>query len=144
MKDIFTALGCMALGGFVVFEASDYPRQRGVEMHPGHYPSILGYIMLGLGAALLIRYFLSGPSKPVADGTDRKHLAMLVAGFIAYAALMETVGYAVATFLFVTLAVRLFHGTMKTSLLTGLATSLALTFVFRHLFGSPLPGGFLF
>ena len=145
MKDFFTALGCLALGGFVVYEASGYPRQRGVEMHPGHYPGILGYIMLGLGAALLIKYLLKGSDKSDSgDGADRGRVALLVACIIAYAAAMESVGYAATTFLFIAFAVRLFHGSVKVSLVTGLAASLALTIVFRHLFHSPVPSGFLF
>ncbi|MCC8190023.1 MAG: tripartite tricarboxylate transporter TctB family protein [Planctomycetes bacterium] len=144
MQDIFTALGCLALGGYVVYEASGYPRQGDVEMHPGHYPGMLGYLMLALGAALLLKFLVKGGEKPPPSDSDRLRLTILAAALTGYSLVMEPVGYALSTFAFVALAVRLFRGTVRTSVCTGLIGAVVLNVVFRYIFKAPLPGGILF
>lgn len=144
MKDIFTAAGCLALGGYVVYEASGYPRQGDVEMHPGHYPGMLGYIMIALGAALIVKYLVKGQEKSPPSEIDKPRLGILVAALVVYSLVMESVGYALSTFAFVAVAVYLFRGSVKSSLITGLASAVVLNVVFRYVFRAPLPGGFLF
>lgn len=143
MKDFLTSLSCFALGGFVIWEASGYPRQRGVEMHPGHYPGILGYLLVLLGAAVLIKFLVFGGEKPKPSEADQIRVAALLAALAAYAFAIEELGYGLSTFLFVALAVWLFRGTLRASLVTGLAGAVALELVFRFLFRTPLPAGVL-
>lgn len=144
MQDILTAVGCFILGGYVILEAAGYPRQGDVEMHPGHYPSILGYIMVALGICLIGKMLWKGWQKTSASDIHKPRLALLVAALVAYSFLMETLGYALSTFLFVATAVYLFRGSAKTSLVTGVASSLILAVVFRYVFRAPLPAGILF
>ena len=144
MKDIITSLGCFALGGYVVYEASSYPTRGGVEMHPGHYPGMLAYIMIALGVVILAKYLWKGTKKSEPSDTDGLRAGLLVVALVLYVMFMETLGYALATFIFVTIGVYLFRGSLKTSASTGIISAAALFVLFYYIFMAPLPTGFLF
>lgn len=144
MNDILTAVGSFILGCFVIMESSGYPRQGDVEMHPGHYPGILGYIMVALAICLAVKILWKGREPSPPSDIAKTRLALLVAALTLYCFSMEYLGYALSTFLFVTVAVRLFRGSGKTSVVTGLGAAVLLGVTFRFIFKAPLPPGILF
>ncbi len=144
MKDIITAIGSLLLGGYVVYVASTYPRVGDIEMQAGFYPGMLGYLMVALGIALLVKWLVTEKQPAPPSDADYTRLAVLALVMVLYVAGMEWIGYALSTFLFTAVAVRLFHGTNKAALITGVLCSAALTGLFQIAFRSPLPAGLLF
>ena len=114
-----------------------------LDPQPGFFPFIGGALLIGL-AVLLVIQGLRGGGSPA--GTRRESLAppaILVAGLLAYAALLEWVGYPVMTALVALLALRVLGTRWLPGVIGGALLSLGSYLLFVRL-GVPLPPGQIF
>jgi hypothetical protein len=83
-----------AVGASAMFASRDYSMGTAMQMGPGYFPFYLGAIAVLIGAAISATAFrIEG--EPMGKITLRP-LVMLSAAFIAFALLVDTVGFVVA------------------------------------------------
>lgn len=107
---------------------------------PSTFPYLLGGVMAVTSLYLLLRPDAS------ANWPDPKHLlqmALIVVLLLAYAGLLEWLGFIIATLLTVTILGWRLGASPRTALLTGIGVSLAVYGLFDMLLELPLPGGLL-
>lgn len=112
---------------------------------PRAYPMLL-LTLMGLGAIYLLVKPASA-SEPSDEPPLDKHVIRKVAGcvvvFILYAALFEPLGFIPASLLFGIAMARLYDGTWKTSLISGVLLAIGLYLLFDKALDVPLPLGIL-
>ena len=107
---------------------------------PSTFPYLLGGVMAVTSLYLLLR-----PDAP-ALWPDPRHLlqmGMIVVLLLAYAGLLEWLGFIIATFVTVSILGWRLGASLKTSVLTGIGVSLAVYGLFDMLLELPLPAGLL-
>jgi putative tricarboxylic transport membrane protein len=107
---------------------------------PSTFPYLLGAVLAITGLYLLLR-----PDGPV-NWPDPRHLlqmGLVIVVLLAYAGLLEWLGFLIATTLTVTVLGWRLGATLKTAVLTGICVSLAVYGLFDMLLELPLPAGLL-
>jgi riboflavin transporter FmnP len=155
--DFLTGLALVALGLAVVWASLEMPRfeDRNINPYtvPGLVPGVLGVIILGLGATLLVRAALAGgwrlTGTTLAGGPGVRRLLLSLVLCLGYAAgLIGPMPFWLATFLFVAAFVLLLEwpqgagrriARLATALVYGAAISAAVTLVFQEVFLVRLP-----
>jgi len=107
---------------------------------PSTFPYLLGGVM-----AVTALYLLLRPDAP-AHWPDPRHLLqmlLVVAVLLAYAGLLEWLGFIIATIVTVTVLGWRLGASLKIAVLTGIGVSLAVYGLFDMLLELPLPAGLL-
>ncbi len=137
--DLFSGLVALAIGGFVIFEASGYPLGSLQEMGPGYFPVLLGVVMCLMGVLLIMLRRFEPVSSDVGLGSVRGAL-MLGAAFLAFALLVERVGLVPTAFVTTLLASQSDERiTLKGSALLAAVTALASYLIFNLVLGIQIP-----
>ena len=111
----------------------------------GFMPLLLGIGMVGLSSYLTVQAFLDkGDAQNVKFNISWKRFFVLVAICVLYAALLNTLGYLIATFLFLLAVFKIakLEG-MKLPLILSLVFSVAFYVVFKIMLGVMLPSGLI-
>ena len=111
----------------------------------GFMPLLLGIGMVGLSAYLTVQAFLNkGDAQNVKFGISWKRFFVLVTTCVLYAMLLGTLGYLIATFLFLFAVFKIANlEGMKFPLILSLVFSVAFYILFKVLLGVMLPSGLL-
>lgn len=138
-KDLGAGLTYVAFGLTAVLIARRYPYGSGSEMGPGYFPNLLGWILLGLGTASIIRSFLRR-GDPI-GGVALKAAAFVVGSTVLFGWLMPRAGLPIALVaLALVAAAASTHFRLDAKALAGLALLVALcTAVFVFGLGLPMP-----
>lgn len=112
---------------------------------PRAYPLLL-LILMGLGAVYLLVKPASNTSHSDEPPLDRhviRKVVSCVAIFTLYAALFEPLGFVPASLIFGIAMARLYEGTWKASVISGVALAIGLYLLFDKILDVPLPLGIL-
>ena len=101
-EDLLGGVLLIGIGVAAMVIATDYPMGKAMRMGPGYFPTVLGGIMIGLGAIIAARsLFVDG------QGIGRfawRPLIMLCIAFAAFGALVNTAGFVPALIAILTLS----------------------------------------
>ena len=95
-KDFSAGIMFIVLGGFFALWAQNYPMGSAVRMGPAYFPTVLGWILVGLGLIVLVRSFLLQGEEP--RKTNWRPLAFVLGSVFVFAFLLGTAGLVVASF----------------------------------------------
>jgi Tripartite tricarboxylate transporter TctB family len=127
LRNLIAALLTIAIGAAALLEASRYPLGTLRRMGPGYFPDLLGVVLIGFGAVLLLQAFRAGPA--AADPFVLRPVLAIPFGILLFALLLERLGLGPAVLALVgvsLLAEPVFH--LRRALALAAATS-ALTYV---------------
>lgn len=131
---------------FVAASVPMYQTRFGGGPGPGVFPLWVGLVLVVSAAAYLVnslRSTASGPFMTAAPG-EKGWLIWTGISLFGYVAFMQFLGFALATFLFVTVQVRVIgrYGWVF-SLIFSLVSAVLCAYLFRSGLNMSLPGGFL-
>jgi hypothetical protein len=111
---------------------------------PGFYPAILTVLLACMSGAVLVRSLRARDELlTVSFGSRTSHIGLTIAAVIVYAAVVDTIGFLVCTFILVlALLIGLGKVVWRRSLLVAAAGTVFFYLVFTSL-GIPLPKGIL-
>lgn len=138
-KDFWCGVMYFALGAAALWFGAEYPMGTAVRMGPGYFPKVLAGMLVLLGAASLVRSFIT-PGEPV-TALALKPLVLVLAGCTLFGVLLPTMGFIVALFVLclVSAAASDRFGFEPKVLLGLLALVVCCTLVFVKGLGVPLP-----
>ncbi len=93
-RDFWAGALYVAFGAAAVLIGRDYPLGSGARMGPGYFPAMLGWLLVGIGAAALLRAFLRG-GEPIGAIAWRP-LALVVGATVLFGLLLRPLGAAPA------------------------------------------------
>lgn len=135
----------IALGLYVILTARTFPEGTGGVLGPGFFPILLGILLIGLSA---LQLFNTRKEKAVAtafltESTKRVLFACLI--IIGYMAGIAIFGFLISTPLFL-FGIMWFFSVRRwsTLLISSIATTAVLYFVFLKFLSVSLPAGILF
>lgn len=140
MSDRLTGLVLLALAVAYGVTASGFEAMIGDPLGPAVFPIVLA-VPLGLLSLVLVARPDPEPDWP--GGRALLKQAFTLLAFVAYAFLLEPLGFVVATVLAVTVMALLLGARLRPAATAGLATALVLFVLFDQLLGLPLPSGVL-
>ena len=140
MSDRLTGLVLLALAVAYGVTASGFETRFGDPLGPAIFPLVLA-IPLGLFSLYLI--VRPDPEPDWARGRPLLKQALTLIVFVAYAYLLEPLGFIVATLLGVAALGWLLGARLWQSAAAGLGIALVLFLLFNSLLGLPLPAGVL-
>lgn len=94
-KDLYSGLIFMFAGGFFAALAQHYPFGSALRMGPGYFPTILGSLLVVLGAIICVRSFVMTGEKIGAIGF--RPLLLILAAVLVYGFLLDRLGLIIAT-----------------------------------------------
>jgi hypothetical protein len=94
-KDFNGGLMFIGIGAFFAIGARNYPFGSAVRMGPAYFPTMLGWILVGLGLIIFLRSFFVH-SEPLTKSNLRP-LILIVGSVVAFGLLLETAGLAIAS-----------------------------------------------
>ncbi|RMF83442.1 MAG: tripartite tricarboxylate transporter TctB family protein [Nitrospinota bacterium] len=142
--ELVLSVSIVALGIFIMVEASGFPTLSGGYPGPGLFPQILGalFILFGLWVVLQQVRRRAWPRWPRPFFTrERINALLVVLAVILYLLVVEYVGFILTVVcllagLMLSLGVR-----WRTSILLSIALTMATYLLFNKLLGVPLPAG---
>lgn len=137
-KDFWTGLIYIFFGSSAILIARDYGMGTAIKMGPAYFPSILGGLLLVIGAIAVIRSFLV-PGAPI-SAFAFKGLTLIIVSVVAFGLIVRGAGLAVALPLLViisALASAKFRWSPTLIMAAGL--TIFCVFVFLKGLGIPLP-----
>lgn len=134
----------LALSGYVIWESWMMPASATFGPGSGFLPLWLGVLMAGLSVILLAGAWFRKPAgdeqPPFPAGRALLRVVAVIAGLGVYISLMEILGFALNTFLFVAyLMMAVERERAKLALLVAVATTAGLYIIFQVLLGITLP-----
>lgn len=96
-KDFDAGLMFIGIGAFFAIGAQSYPMGSAVRMGPAYFPTVLGWILVGLGLIVFIRSFFV-PGEPLTKINFRP-LIFILGSVAVFALLLEKSGLVVASLL---------------------------------------------
>ena len=94
-KDFAAGLMFIGIGAFFAIGAQSYPMGSAVRMGPAYFPTMLGWILVGLGLIIFIRsFFILG--EPLTK-INLRPLIFILGSVVIFGLLLETTGLAVAS-----------------------------------------------
>lgn len=96
--EVGAAAALFALGAYIAWSGWDYGLGQLRTIGPGFFPLVVGLILMGLSAGIVVSFRRSrkeAPNLPV------RPIAAITAGLIAFGVLVSTAGFAIATFVLV-------------------------------------------
>lgn len=139
-SDRLTGLVLLALAVAYGVTASGYEAMIGDPLGPATFPLVLS-IPLGLFSLYLL--MRPDPEPDWARGRPLLRQGLALAAFVAYAYLLEPLGFIVTTALAVAVLGWLLGGRLWQTGAAGIAIALVLFVLFHHLLSLPLPAGVL-
>jgi putative tricarboxylic transport membrane protein len=137
-KDFWSGLMFIALAAVTLVTASGYSMGRGGRMGPGYFPTMLGFVLAGLGAILVIRSLIIHGER--VERLHLKPLALLIGCVILFGVMIKPLGLVIA--LTITTFLAAFAGD-ETRWKEAGALSIGLTalslLIFVYVLGLPLP-----
>ncbi|MGO4174495.1 tripartite tricarboxylate transporter TctB family protein [Bosea sp. TAF32] len=130
-QEVLAGLIFASLGGLGLWLGSNYPVGSALRMGPGYLPTLLCWLLVGLGATIAIRGVAIG-GEPITYFNIRS-LILIVAGVLAFAALVDRLGLAIGTIAVImigALAGHEFKFREMAALSIGLAIAASVLFVF--------------
>jgi len=96
-KDFNAGIMYVAIGAFFAGFATNYPMGSAVRMGPAYFPTMLGWILVGIGAIVFLRsFFLHDKEAP--SKTHWRQLAFILGSVVVFAFLLDRVGMVVSSF----------------------------------------------
>ncbi len=96
-KDFNSGLMFIAIGGFFALFAQNYPMGTAVRMGPAYFPTMLGWLLVGLGAIVFVRsFFMHGGEIP--SKTHWRQLAFILGSVVVFGFLLDRAGLIVSSF----------------------------------------------
>lgn len=140
--NLISGLLLLALGGYVIMKAKGFPDFPDGTPGPGDFPVIVAGVMVGLVVIMLIGNLKNTDITPVINfkSADFRRVILVAAAVSAYVALLEVVGFLIATpvALLGTMLLVNREGILPKVIATGLTTA-ALYGIFQVLLKVPLP-----
>jgi hypothetical protein len=96
-KDFSAGIMYIILGGFFALFAGNYPMGTAVRMGPAYFPTVLGWILAGLGLIVLVRSFILQGEEP--RKTNYRPLLLVLGSVFVFGFLLDKAGLVVASFL---------------------------------------------
>jgi Tripartite tricarboxylate transporter TctB family len=96
-KDFCAGLMFIGIGAFFALFALNYPMGTAVRMGPAYFPSMLGWLLVGLGLIVLLRSFFEHGAEPPRK-TNWRPLVFILGGVLAFGFLLDPAGLIVASF----------------------------------------------
>lgn len=94
-RDFASGLMFMGIGAFFAIGAKAYPMGSAVRMGPAYFPTMLGWILFGLGLLVFLRsFFLQG--EPL-HKMNLRPLILICGSVVAFAYMLEVVGMAITS-----------------------------------------------
>ncbi len=93
-KDFWTGLIYIFFGSSAILIARDYDMGTGIKMGPAYFPTILGGLLLVIGAIAVIRSFLV-PGAPITAFVF-KGLTLIIVSVVAFGLIVRGTGLAIA------------------------------------------------
>ncbi|WP_298819295.1 tripartite tricarboxylate transporter TctB family protein [Chloroflexus sp.] len=146
-----TALAVIGLGGVILTQTSQIGENLGYTIiGPRFFPTLVGIGFLILGGLLFLRLTMF-PDQTLIDEVvaeermiDWLMTATVLALLVVYAALLESLGYVLATTIFFALNSRVLGSRrLRRDVLIGFAIGIAVYLFFTRLLGVRLPAGLL-
>ena len=132
-QDLGAAVFFMLFGLAGVYFASDLAQGTAQRMGPGYFPTLLGWLIFGIGAILALRAFsIEGLS---IERTSMRPLLFVLATILGFAALIQPLGLIATSMIVVVVAASVRVPAVVVSALIGLA---GLGAVGARLGGAPL------
>jgi hypothetical protein len=138
IKDFWSGVLYLLVGGSALYLGQEYPMGTAVRMGPGYFPTILGYLLVLIGGAALLRSFFQ-EGNPL-NGFAVKKIIIITVSILAFGLLVEGAGLAIAVVAVVMISAsgsRYFD--WKKSLAVALGAALFCSLVFVKGLGVPLP-----
>lgn len=95
-KDFNAGVLYIVLGGFFAIFAKNYPMGTAVRMGPAYFPTVLGWMLAGLGLIIFVRSFFSRGDEPLP--THWRPLGLILVSVVAFGYLLDHAGMIVASF----------------------------------------------
>jgi putative tricarboxylic transport membrane protein len=140
VSDRVAGLVLLALAVAYGITASGYQAMIGDPLGPAVFPIVLA-IPLGLLSAYLIIRPDREPAWPKGPALPKQLLAIVA--FVAYAYLLEPLGFVLSTFLAVVVLGSLLGASLRQAGAAGVGIAVVLFVLFDNLLGLPLPPGLL-
>ena len=93
-KDFWSGLIYIFFGSSAIFIARDYSMGTAIKMGPAYFPTILGGLLLVIGAISVIRSFIA-PGTPI-SAFAFKGLTLVIVSVVAFGLIVRGAGLAVA------------------------------------------------
>lgn len=140
MSDRILGIVAMLTAAAMSMASLDYVAKVAYEpVGPRAFPLLLAAAMAACGAWLALR---PGPDAALM-GTQSRKLALCAVAIVIYAMLFQLLGFVIATALMTLPVGRLFGGTWRQCVLTGIGMGVALYVLFDKLLDVVLPLGLL-
>jgi hypothetical protein len=107
-QDFCTGCAFIAFGATTVVLASEYPLGSAARMGPGYFPTVLGWLLAGIGALVLLKSLASTGGGSIGRLHPWLLLRLLVA-IAAFALLLNPLGLVATTVIVVMLAASAGH-----------------------------------
>ncbi|GAA0357439.1 tripartite tricarboxylate transporter TctB family protein [Bacillus horti] len=145
--DMIVGLIIAVIGLVMVLLAAALPTVPTADVGPGFFPKAIGYLLLGLGVLLAGKSFITNQDKEswkqiFHKGSWTALLVMVVFG--GYVFLLPILGFLISTPILIIGLSLLLKATNKIAVVvTGLAVTFALYYVFLKVLLIPLPSGII-
>ena len=137
-KDFWAGVLFIAFGGAACVIALDYAMGTAARMGPGYFPRVLGLLLCGLGAILVLRSFkLQGA--PLSFPTF-KPIAIVLGSVLLFGLVVNKAGLVIATLLLVLVSSTASHEyRWRESIVAAIALAVFVVVAFRYGLGLQLP-----
>lgn len=96
-KDFNAGILFIGIGGFFALFAQNYPMGTAVRMGPAYFPTMLGWLLVGLGLIVFFRsFFLHGKEAP--SKTHWRQLLFILGSVLVFGFLLDRAGLIIASF----------------------------------------------
>jgi len=136
-KDFCAGIMFITIGGFFAIFARDYPLGSAVRMGPAYFPTVVGWLLVGLGALVFLRsFFMRGAEAP--SKTHWRQLLFILGAVFLFGFLLENAGMIISSFVLVFLsAMGGWDFRWKEQLLNALGMAAANVVIFDYGLGLP-------
>ena len=145
--DFYAGLVLLCFSVLLVFQSRKFPSVSGSILGPGSLPTGLGIVLAVLSLILIIQSFnkkIADKEVPWPKGRDLWRAVIIVLSFCFYMLFVIIAGYALSTFVFLAVLMRLMRPfKWKTVILTSFCITFCCYFVFKIWLEIPLPEGFI-
>lgn len=136
--DLWSALACIGLGALVLWAGADYSLGTAGRLGPGYVPRLLAWLLIGLGAVLLVRTIFT--HEAVESGFSARPVLLVTASVLVFAGTFSQLGLLPAIMASVAAAAYAIPANgWRTALGVGAILALFAWLLFVKALGLPLP-----